>query len=393
MFTTEYFKNISLPTISTNLASLKSGIESAKKQNTSVISLFDACEWVGESKSNLDNALKDLGTKLNELGVRVDNFIKVVSIAKEITDIQTRMKSNTDYTSLTADANTIQEKLKTIQNSYTATYDNVFDNVIQKGIIMTPNGALSYPFSVNTGKFIVAKDSFYDFSRLLKTNYDSFLSLKATVSSDSLLYNVWGTVCSIFDRIMKKCDNINSWSESFAIGIDDIEVALPEKVVAPKFFTVPAFAQTHENPGTFDINTYIKNGQVSEIKNNPPSNDTGGSSGGSTTGGGYYGGGGGGGYSGGGGTGDGGTGGTDGGYNHNNGSTGGGYNHNNGSTGGGSGSGGNNNHRPSNSSGSGGYNHNNGSSGSGSSSGSHSRSNSSGAKSVTKPKSYNTNNR
>ena len=280
MYMTNYFKNISLSSLSTTLSSLESAITSIKGENTDTADLFNSTEWEGDSKNTLINAFDNLGNKLDTLKAKVKNFEDLVKDAKAIVDYQEEMSKSTDVSSLNANANKVINKLDSMKDTISSM--SILESLAMTSSISTrslnSDGFASGLFSVNPNKFSIARDSFDDLSKMLTTNYDSFLSLKSTVSSDSYLYYAWGVVCSVFDDIMKKRDSLENWIENFIASIDDIEKGLPETVKNVTKNSTNTYAKSHDYPSKPDYKTYENNGRVSEIKEETSSSSSGGSS-------------------------------------------------------------------------------------------------------------------
>lgn len=292
MYMTNYFKNINLSSLSSSLSSLESAISSIKGENTDTADLFNRTEWEGDSRHTLFNAFDNLGSKLDILKTKVKEFESLVKDAQAIDNYQKEMSDSTDVNSLNANASNITTKLDSMRNTI-SNMSTLGMSVMTSSIStrsLNSDGFGSGLFSINPNKFSIARDSFDDLSRMLKTNYDSFLSLKSTVSSDSYLYYGWGVVCAVFDDIMKKRDSLENWIENFIASIDDIEKGLPETVKNVTKNSTNAYAKSHEYPSKPDFKAYEKNGRVSEIQRHTSSSSSSGGSGSYGGGGSYYGG-------------------------------------------------------------------------------------------------------
>ncbi len=321
MYKTNYFNNINLSSVQSQLESLSSSIPSLKQAAESSASSFKSAEWNANSSSILLNSYEALSLKLDEIKAAIQKYIEVIKIASEIDTIQKSMESDTDFDSLNTKATNIENKLKSfktaVEGSSTGTFvdgsgtmkDTTSDSSggldpISPNIPFTPLGKEEY-FSININKFSAAIDSFDDFRWRFQQNYEKFLSLSSMVSSDSYLRYVHGVVEKLFDNTEYYRQCMFSWMYNYETNISKIENALPDSAKKVSYDSSLVVKTNYNYPSMPDFDSYVKGGRTTEIVkpepqkmdgstesiNNPSSNNP--SSGGGSP---YYGGTGGNGY-------------------------------------------------------------------------------------------------
>ena len=252
--------------------------------------MFNSTEWEGNSKSKLREGFSNITNKLDSLKSNVEKYKNALSQAQEISTIQDTMENSIDVDALLSDASSIESKISSFKDTILGM--NVLNSESYSGsLLSTSNSGDDFGtglFSINPQKFAVARDSFNDFSSMLKTNYDSFLSLQSLISNDSYLYYGWGVICSEFDELMKKRDSMENWIENFISSMNQIENSLPEIVRSSTNNSTNTYAKTHKYPDKPSFDTYVKNGRTSEIEqessNSSSSGDSSSSSSGSSGG-------------------------------------------------------------------------------------------------------------
>ena len=187
------------------------------------------------------------------------------------------MESLTDVAALNNFATMIQEYLvqfKTNIISMASITDDSDSNPSLSPSLMGSDGFASGVFRINPEKFRVAKDSFTEWSEMLKANYDSYLSLQGYLSSDSYLNYAWGLACQTFDNLVKKRDNIDNWVEGFITNIVEIEASLPENVKGVSDVETTSFLQNHDYPTEPSFEDYKKSGQSGNISTSKSKNSS-----------------------------------------------------------------------------------------------------------------------
>ena len=236
---TNYFSGIKIENISMQCTDC---IKKLRNLKTNTFYKVNTC-CSAPSIDKLGDELRKNYSQIDTVITYIKGYTRVLSYADLIKKQQLKMKDTTDYSVKEAYAKKISSELKIIatlvDNLQMASSASASNGVISALAPVTSSSSTKslYTFSsiqvegtlkINYTKLKSLKSDFDSFGVSLCSAYRDFYSLKSTVSKDGYLNYGWYKVICMFQKVMKKRDNLDNWWTNYMYNLKNIENQLPD---------------------------------------------------------------------------------------------------------------------------------------------------------------------
>lgn len=236
---TNYFSGIKIENISMQCTDC---IKKLRNLKTNTFYKVNTC-CSAPSIDKLGGELRKNYSQIDTVITYIKGYARVLSYADLIKKQQLKMKDTTDYSVKEAYAKKISSELKIIatlvDNLQMASSASASNGVISALAPVTSSSSTKslYTFSsiqvggtlkINYTKLKSLKSDFDSFGVSLCSAYRDFYSLKSTVSKDGYLNYGWYKVICMFQKVMKKRDNLDNWWTNYMYNLKNIENQLPD---------------------------------------------------------------------------------------------------------------------------------------------------------------------
>ena len=236
---TNYFSGIKIENISMQCTDC---IKKLRNLKTNTFYKVNTC-CSAPSIDKLGDELRKNYSQIDTVITYIKGYVRVLSYADLIKKQQLKMKDTTDYSVKEAYAKKISSELKIIatlvDNLQMASSASALNGVISALAPVTSSSSTKslYTFSsiqvggtlkINYTKLKSLKSDFDSFGVSLCSAYRDFYSLKSTVSKDGYLNYGWYKVICMFQKVMKKRDNLDNWWTNYMYNLKNIENQLPD---------------------------------------------------------------------------------------------------------------------------------------------------------------------
>lgn len=278
---TNYFSGIKIENISMQCTDC---IKKLRNLKTNTFYKVNTC-CSAPSIDKLGDELRKNYSQIDTVITYIKGYTRVLSYADLIKKQQLKMKDTTDYSVKEAYAKKISSELKIIAT--------LVDNLQMASSASASNGVISalapvtslsstkslYTFSsiqvggtlkINYTKLKSLKSDFDSFGVSLCSAYRDFYSLKSTVSKDGYLNYGWYKVICMFQKVMKKRDNLDNWWTNYMYNLKNIENQLPDNT---KFSIKTVTSKKYAGSSSFQslnakkpsLSEYAKKGATKKI--------------------------------------------------------------------------------------------------------------------------------
>ena len=236
---TNYFSGIKIENISMQCTDC---IKKLRNLKTNTFYKVNTC-CSAPSIDKLGDELRKNYSQIDTVITYIKGYVRVLSYADLIKKQQLKMKDTTDYSVKEAYAKKISSELKIIatlvDNLQMASSASASNGVISALAPVTSSSSTKslYTFSsiqvggtlkINYTKLKSLKSDFDSFGVSLCSAYRDFYSLKSTVSKDGYLNYGWYKAICMFQKVMKKRDNLDNWWTNYMYNLKNIENQLPD---------------------------------------------------------------------------------------------------------------------------------------------------------------------
>ena len=236
---TNYFSGIKIENISMQCTDC---IKKLRNLKTNTFYKVNTC-CSAPSIDKLGDELRKNYSQIDTVITYIKGYVRVLSYADLIKKQQLKMKDTTDYSVKEAYAKKISSELKIIatlvDNLQMASSASALNGMISALAPVTSSSSTKslYTFSsiqvggtlkINYTKLKSLKSDFDSFGVSLCSAYRDFYSLKSTVSKDGYLNYGWYKVICMFQKVMKKRDNLDNWWTNYMYNLKNIENQLPD---------------------------------------------------------------------------------------------------------------------------------------------------------------------
>ena len=279
---TNYFSGIKIENISMQCTDC---IKKLRNLKTNTFYKVNTC-CSAPSIDKLGDELRKNYSQIDTVITYIKGYVRVLSYADLIKKQQLKMKDTTDYSVKEAYAKKISSELKIIatlvDNLQMASSASASNGVISALAPVTSSSSTKslYTFSsiqvggtlkINYTKLKSLKSDFDSFGVSLCSAYRDFYSLKSTVSKDGYLNYGWYKVICMFQKVMKKRDNLDNWWTNYMYNLKNIENQLPDNT---KFSIKPVTSKKYAGSSSFQslnakkpiLSEYAKKGVAGTFK-------------------------------------------------------------------------------------------------------------------------------
>ena len=279
---TNYFSGIKIENISMQCTDC---IKKLRNLKTNTFYKVNTC-CRAPSIDKLGDELRKNYSQIDTVITYIKGYVRVLSYADLIKKQQLKMKDTTDYSVKEAYAKKISSELKIIatlvDNLQMASSASASNGVISALAPVTSSSSTKslYTFSsiqvggtlkINYTKLKSLKSDFDSFGVSLCSAYRDFYSLKSTVSKDGYLNYGWYKVICMFQKVMKKRDNLDNWWTNYMYNLKNIENQLPDNT---KFSIKPVTSKKYAGSSSFQslnakkpiLSEYAKKGVAGTFK-------------------------------------------------------------------------------------------------------------------------------
>lgn len=278
---TNYFSGIKIENISMQCTDC---IKKLRNLKTNTFYKVNTC-CSAPSIDKLGGELRKNYSQIDTVITYIKGYARVLSYADLIKKQQLKMKDTTDYSVKEAYAKKISSELKIIatlvDNLQMASSASASNGVISALAPVTSSSSTKslYTFSsiqvggtlkINYTKLKSLKSDFDSFGVSLCSAYRDFYSLKSTVSKDGYLNYGWYKVICMFQKVMKKRDNLDNWWTNYMYNLKNIENQLPDNT---KFSIKTVTSKKYAGSSSFQslnakkpiLSEYAKKGATKKI--------------------------------------------------------------------------------------------------------------------------------
>lgn len=278
---TNYFSGIKIENISMQCTDC---IKKLRNLKTNTFYKVNTC-CSAPSIDKLGDELRKNYSQIDTVITYIKGYTRVLSYADLIKKQQLKMKDTTDYSVKEAYAKKISSELKIIatlvDNLQMASSASASNGVISALAPVTSSSSTKslYTFSsiqvggtlkINYTKLKSLKSDFDSFGVSLCSAYRDFYSLKSTVSKDGYLNYGWYKVICMFQKVMKKRDNLDNWWTNYMYNLKNIENQLPDNT---KFSIKTVTSKKYAGSSSFQslnakkpsLSEYAKKGATKKI--------------------------------------------------------------------------------------------------------------------------------